>query len=157
MGPTIPSDGSTRLEAAIPEVRRRAASGAALSAVVLLGEVFAASAPETRSDALRDVRAQVSEDVLLRARAEAVQAVDRALHILSIGSTFDSHEIILVLTTRFEVELASPILNETVDFRRLDDELRVLARSRENRKAFSTALRTIRRNWSVPIDDRWSP
>lgn len=156
MSSMLPDEWLARLDAVQPEVLHRAASGAALSAVVLLGEVFVMAAPTTRNRALREVRARVTEDVLLRASVEADRALKRILHVVSIGSTFNTDEIILLLTLRFEVELASPLLDQPFDLHRIDEELRGLARSAENHRSFAAALSTIRRNWRVPIEDRWS-
>jgi hypothetical protein len=63
---------------------------------------------------------------------------------------------------RIELELASSVMalfgidTTAFDLGTLDAELREVGSLKENRVRFASALATIRRNWGVPILDRWS-
>jgi hypothetical protein len=132
------------LEKLLPEYKHLSSSGAAFSAVVKLGTVLAMADEEELHDATAAVRDHVTAAVL------------------SIGTKFSWDELVLVLTMRIELELASSVMalfgidTTAFDLGTLDAELREVGSLKENRVRFASALATIRRNWGVPILDRWS-
>ena len=148
------------LEKLLPEYERLS-SGAPFSALVRLGEVLAV-ADEELPGATAAVRDHATPAVVEAAAIEAVGIRRRALRVLSIGTKFTWEELVLLLTMRIELELASSVMalfgidTSAFDLGTLDAELRVVALSNENRARFASALATIRRNWAVPIVDRWS-
>jgi hypothetical protein len=150
------------LEKLLPEYKHLSSSGAAFSAVVKLGTVLAMADEEELHDATAAVRDHVTAAVIEAAATEAVGVRGRALRVLSIGTKFSWDELVLVLTMRIELELASSVMalfgidTTAFDLGTLDAELREVGSLKENRVRFASALATIRRNWGVPILDRWS-
>jgi hypothetical protein len=151
------------LERVVPEYERLSSSGAAFSALVRLGEVLAVADDAEIHGARAAVRRHATAAVVEPAASEAVGVHGRAVRVLSIGTKFTWDELVLVLTMRTELELASMVLDlfgvdtSPLDLATLDAELREVASSTENRARFASALATIRRNWDVPVVDRWSP
>jgi hypothetical protein len=150
------------LETALPEYERLSSSDAALSAVVKLGEVLAVADEADRPRASDAVRGHVTAATLEAAATEAVGVRGRALRVLSVGTTFTWEELVLVLTMRIELELASLVMalfgvdTGAFNLSTLDAELSKVALSAENRGRFASALASIRRNWNVTVVDRWS-
>jgi hypothetical protein len=150
------------LERVLPEYERLSSSGAALSAIVKLGAALAVADEADLRDARDAVRGHVTAATLEAAATDAAGVRGRALHVLSVGTTFTWDELVLVLTIRIELELASLVIDlfgvDTGAFNpsTLDATLRAVALSTENRVRFASALATIRRNWDVPVADRWS-
>lgn len=152
-------DWRVRLQKLSPEYERLSSGGAAFSALAKLGELIA-SAEGQRQDIQNAIRHMVSGAVLEEAATEAVAVQGRALRILSIGTRFTWDELVLVLTMRMQLELASLVMtlfgveSSTLDLAAIDTELRDVAKA--NAAQFVSALATIRRNWDTAIVDRWS-
>jgi hypothetical protein len=150
------------LKEVLPEYQRLSASGDALSAVAKLGEVLAVADKEESHRARVAVRSHVTADLVEHAAAEAVRVRGHALHVLSIGSEFVWDELVLLLTMRMQLELASLVMDSfgidtsAFDLATVDVELREVASSKQNRARFVSALATIRRNWDIQIEDKWS-
>jgi hypothetical protein len=103
---------------------------------------------------------QISDAVHDAAIAEAMKKVSRALHILSVGTTFIYEELVLVITIRVELGLFAQFLarrGEAPDFRlsSIDDEMRRVAGYRENAGVFRSAQAAARKNWGAPIQSSW--
>jgi hypothetical protein len=83
---------------------------APLSALVSLGKVMRVAPPGERAALHSEIRKRIDETQVADARVEARAALQRARHILSIGSNFDQDELLLVLTLRQQVELACEVV-----------------------------------------------
>lgn len=150
------------------EYDERVAVGAHLAAVVKLGEILRLHQNNHQGGSVqiheleRQIRACVQPEVLQKAEVEAADAWIRAMRILSVGAEFTWEELVLVLTLRIELELVSMVMAlfgmeaKARDLSAIDFELREVARSSANRRSFSSALQTIRKNWGIPIDDPWT-
>lgn len=152
-------DWRVRLQKLSPEYERLSSSGAAFSALAKLGELIA-TAEGQRQDVQNAVRHMVTGAVLEEAATEAVAVQGRALRILSIGTKFTWDELVLVLTMRVQLELASLVMtlfgvdSFALDLTAIDTELAEVAKM--NAAQFASALATMRRNWDTAIVDRWS-
>lgn len=109
-----------------------------------------------------EISSRVDPTVVARAAVEAAAVQRKARQILSIGVQFDGDEIMLVLTMRMQVQVAEGVAAlfdmDLTGFacKELDEDLRALASSKGHRRAFASVLATMRRNWHIPIADRWS-
>ena len=72
--------------------------------------------------------------------------------------------MLFVLSDRMQlVELVTSVLVvfgirvDPIDLAQLDAELRAIARSKENKRAFGRAISMIQRNAEIDVVDRWSP
>jgi hypothetical protein len=84
------------------------------------------------------------------------------MRILSIGTNYVWEELVRLITLRMSIVLARSVLEASglevsaIGVAQLDHELGEVARSTENRQRFASALATVRKNWSIPIEDLWS-
>lgn len=135
--------------------------GSAGSAFVRLGEAWV-SIP-SGDDASREfIRGLVDAESADAAVRDAVTKRKRAEHVLSIGSSFNQDEMVLLLTLRTEIELIARVLRlfgKDVTALRLDAidaRLSEAALDSGNRSALRSALASLRRNWKVPVVDVWT-
>lgn len=149
-------------EARFKEYDKWCAANAPFAAVCALGKGLRGTAGTERDLFLSELKRRVQPEVLSGAAAEAAASWRRVMQILSIGSKFDEDELLLVLTLRQQIELVIVILTtfgisaEPIDLATSDAELCEIARSSENRRAFMSALASIRRNADPEFLDRWS-
>ncbi len=156
------------LDAKLREYAIWVTKGAPGTAIIKLGEgLLMCNQPGARAGMrdqfVEEIKLVVTPTVLSAATTEIVRKWTRAEHIISIGTKFEWEELVLLLALRIEVELALNVLvlfgieSKKFDLAHWDEELRKLGLFRENRSAFLSAIRTVRKNWGVPIEDRWSP
>lgn len=150
------------------EYDERVASGAYLAAIVKLGELLKWDKSAQYKSHIRrlelehQIRTHVDPDVLRNAQTKAVDARKQAIKILSFGTKFTWDELVLILTLRIQLELASAVMAlwdvepSFFDLPGLDSEIREVAMCRVNRRAFASALQTIRKNWYANIEDVWT-
>lgn len=121
-----------------------------------------AQSPKDRDEFVRELRARVQPTHLQRAATEAMARWRRAMHVMSIGTEFNEHEFILLLGIRLEVELVSEVLRlfgvDTggLPLAPIDEELRVIANAKTNRREFASAVSMMKKNCGVPFEDIWT-
>lgn len=87
--------------------------------------------------------------------------IERIARILSFGTKWNEDEILLVLQIRIEIGILSVFLNELYSYRlkfsvnEIDEELRYLAKTKENKHSFEVAIGLMKKNWGIPIDSEW--
>ena len=150
------------LQDVLPEYERLASFGLSFDAISKLGEVLAVADESEVHAAKATVRNHVTAAMAEAAVPEAIAVRSRVLRVLSIGTEFQWEELVLVLTLRVQLDLALAVMDlfgvdaTSFDLTTLDSDLREVALSKQNRRYFMTALATMRRNWGIPIFDRWS-
>ena len=152
----------------LQECKVMVASGVAFSAIARLGEVLALSEiayephDERRGICAHEITALMTPELLDSATREALEVWRKVMRILSIGSTYNSDEVLLLVTLRAQLEYAVPAFRlagidvTPLDLGAVDAELRSLGRSRQHRSSFVSALQAVQKNWSVQIQDRWT-
>lgn len=87
--------------------------------------------------------------------------VQRIRRVLSIGTTWNGEEILLVLTLRIQVDLGVAFLNDwcsvevktnTAD---IDECIVRLSKTREHKRHFAESIGLMKKNWGLPINSRW--
>jgi len=152
---------NSTLETALAECVALGEEGAALRGLVKLAIYLHGVDANTYRIAVVRMQAVLTAVIIETAVREAAGAVSRARKILSVGTKFEWEEIVLVLTIRTEVDAAASVLSafgihkSSLHLADFDDELREIARSKENARTFASALVSIRRNWSMPITNQW--
>jgi hypothetical protein len=152
-----------RLKDALVEYERLRAIGSYLSALATLGGVAMVAPEQARQSVVTQLCQQIDPNAMSGAAKEIVSARNQAAHILGIGSKFNWDEFVLILTLRFEIELALPLMcqlgfdSAALDLGSLDAELREVANLGANRRSFLSAMAAVRKNWGVPLVDKWSP
>jgi hypothetical protein len=137
----------------------------AFPAIASLGKAWRLAGPSSskqRDEFVMDLRLRVDPNVICDAAAEAIAILRRIMHILSIGTKFDEDELLLVLTLRIQIELVAEVLTifcidaEEIALRRVDEELREIAKSKENRRAFASAFGLLKKNCGIPVENQWA-
>ena len=152
----------TSPEGRFEEYERWCAAGAAFPGVCALGKGLRSVLGEERSAFRRELKRRVKPEVLSDAAVEATARWRSAMRIMSIGSKFDEDELLLILTSRQQIELVMDVLTvfgiavADIELAKVDTELREIAASKENRRAFLRALSAIQRNGDTEVVDLWS-
>ena len=103
----------------------------------------------------------LSEEIIRSVKASIDEKYLRIQRIMSIGDIFNDDEFLLILTFRVQIELVVDFLGgkkadiNGVDISRLDYEIEEIIESKKNRKAFNSALSQMRKNWGLPITNKW--
>jgi|SRR4026208_386896 hypothetical protein len=144
------------------EHQRLRKAGALYSAIVRLREIESCLEEPTIAVEWRELTraVQFTTTEVNRALEEAQQRIARLRKVLATGSRFTYEEILLVITTRVELELfanfcadrRTGVLVQTDD---LDGEIIALAKSRENERFFRQAQSAARENWGLPLKSNW--
>jgi hypothetical protein len=146
--------------------QRWIAAGEPYSALVKLAEMGNVLDHQDAHDPVvqkwkRTVAEEQIPDTMRRAAiAEAMKKVSRVKHILSIGTTFNDDELLLVITHRVQLGLLAQFLakrDAVPEFHlsSIDDEMRRVAGYRENAAAFRSAQAAARKNWGPPFQSSW--
>jgi len=140
--------------------------GAAFDALAELGALIKTTSKKSECEARRrlerEIRERVDPAVVASARSEAEKTFQRAMRILSIGTRFNSDELLLILTLRASLSMFLEVLavvepgGDLLEFSALDDSMCEVAQARPNRAPFLSAIATMRRNCGVSFDDIWS-
>jgi hypothetical protein len=81
--------------------------------------------------------------------------------ILSIGTVWNGDEILLVLMKRIEIDLLLTFLtefcsyHEAVSLDYIDERIKSIAETKENKHTFEEAKGLMRKNWGLPINSKW--
>jgi hypothetical protein len=140
--------------------------GASYSAIVRLGEIAnclqPSSPPSIPVEKWQAILTEVhlTGEVLLAARTDAANQVNRLKRMLGVGGDFTYEELLLVIAVRVELDLFSQFLcargiQPELNLRQVDTDIRELASATLNISAFHSAQSAARKNWGLPIRSRW--
>ena len=154
------------LEAKWAEYLRLREQNTNYSAFVRLGEIAncvrCAQIPPPVKSKWVDVLEQVNvpADVLRSITSDAKKDLECIARILSVEGTLLYEETVLLITLRVQVEMLFAFLAERgfvdrPDTNRVDEQLRAVAWSPENRSAYRSGQQAARRNWGLPLQSEW--
>lgn len=88
-------------------------------------------------------------------------AAERLQRILDVAGSFQYEELMLLLTLRIELELVNDLFTRrtgsvAVEMKAVDDEIFDVAQSKTHSSTFAKAQVSVRRNWGLPIQTRWT-
>lgn len=164
--PPTAEETTSALEGRWREYVRLYRGGALYSAFVRLAEIahclrHDALSPEV-SDQWRAAldSLNVSGEEVRAVLHEAREEIKRLQRILSVGARYTYEELVLLITSRVELELLSDFLGER-GFDRLempitlDNDLEAIASSASNAGGFGSAQAAARKSWGLPLRSRW--
>ena len=105
--------------------------------------------------------ATVTREFIAAAKTGMAEELSQIRQILSVGSTWNDDEILLILTMRIQIDLALSFVAEhslrkvTIVTDDIDESIKRIAVSKENARAFDMAVALIKKNWGLPITSRW--
>jgi hypothetical protein len=143
--------------------------------LILIGEYYAAVSrlvqifhclndadQEVRDKWVKQLRSERLPDAALHAiKAEISKDVEYIKHVLSIGEEWNDDEILLVLQQRIFVDLFEDFLRQLygidlqLSVEQVDNMIESTAKTKQNKWAFESAIRLMRRNWGLPIKSKW--
>lgn len=145
----------------LAEYERWLEEGATTTAIVTLGEALRCEEGEARAQLVATMRSRVPATALAEAGVDATDYWRRSMRIMSIGTEWDEDELLLVLTFRMNMEAILDVLKEfgieaeSIDLGQVDAELRRIATTKENRRAYARAISMLRKNSDWPRLEEW--
>jgi hypothetical protein len=94
------------------------------------------------------------------AAGEASRERERMRRIGSVGESWEWEELVLLVTSRVQLDLVAEALHfaghtPKFDLMDVDELLNRIAKSRANAGLYASARDQCRRNWGLPISSRW--
>ncbi len=89
------------------------------------------------------------------------KGAQRIKHVLSIGSTWNDDEVLMILQQRIFIDLFDEFFRELykIDLQlpceEIDDLIISTAKTQGNKQAFLSAIRLMQKNWGLPIESKW--